>query len=390
MTPHGAGDAGGTDNTDDFDGGLFDPAHNPAAASSDPEAVAERAFGSENRALLLRRYFEVEAPEAVGPEAAWRHVYRLLMWIDRTIGIAHCYESDKCQPGRPWYGRSLYFHDWLSRELAVPPAELSRHIDWLFTTAVTDLTRTAAAREDARLNKAREQRAPFNGRDMPLPGEDPELEDIIETAARRELGVEAPQSYVRSLSSTIQAYMRNENKRKNLVGEGFEDTLASILRLWEPVASSHDVLVRRPLHALPGFHPPRGTDKTKNVDLALVRHRDGRRILVSCKWSIRSDREEQFATDFDAYARLESAGESFDYVLVTNEFDPARLAAACDNRLQNSSIFTHVVHVNPAGVAAAYGAPTGRSGLARGAQRAMSHMASGRLRSLDDWLSSLV
>jgi len=43
-------------------------------------------------------------------------------------------------------------------------------------------------------------------------------------------------------------------------------------------------------------------------------------------------REEQFGVDFEAYARLEEAGQNFEYVLVTNEFDAARLSAACERR----------------------------------------------------------
>ena len=52
------------------------------------------------------------------------------------------------------------------------------------------------------------------------------------------------------------------------------------------------------------------------------------RILVTAKWSVRADREEQFMSDFQAYERLESAGRDFGYVLITNEFDAARLRAA--------------------------------------------------------------
>jgi hypothetical protein len=54
------------------------------------------------------------------------------------------------------------------------------------------------------------------------------------------------------------------------------------------------------------------------------------RTLVTAKWSVRADREEQFMSDFQAYERLESAGRDFGYVLITNEFDAARLRAACE------------------------------------------------------------
>jgi hypothetical protein len=39
-------------------------------------------------------------------------------------------------------------------------------------------------------------------------------------------------------------------------------------------------------------------------------------------------------SDFQTYERLESMGEDFAYVLVTNEFDAARLRAACERRRQ--------------------------------------------------------
>ncbi|WP_173923333.1 hypothetical protein [Agromyces sp. Marseille-P2726] len=352
--------------------------------------ASERAFGAENRARLLAIYFDDIAIEPVTAASAWQHVYRLLMWVDRTIGLAHCYESDKCQPGRPWYARSLQFHRWLSAELGTTPAKLSEGVDWLFTSAVQDLTRARESQSALLAQKANAQRAPFAHDDMPLPGEDPELENMIEHAVLDDLGMTAPAGFAKNLSMKVQTYLASENKRKNLVGEGFEDTLAEVLFRIPSLNRAYDILLRPALHELPGFNPPRGGDKTKRVDLALVRRSDGRRTLVSCKWSIRSDREEQFATDFEAYAHLESSGEDFAYVLVTNEFDPARLAAACENRRQNAEMFTEVVHVNPAGPLAAYsvGLSQGRTD-SRGIARARAHISSGRLVGLADWISSL-
>src|SRR5689334_20668625 len=105
---------------------------------TEPSAeVVNRAFGEDNRARLLRTYLST-APRVPASEA-WRHIYRLLLWINRTIGLAHCYESDKCQPGRPWYQRSLAFHGWVAEQLNSTPAGLSADIDWLFSHASTDL-----------------------------------------------------------------------------------------------------------------------------------------------------------------------------------------------------------------------------------------------------------
>ena len=142
------------------------------------------------------------------------------------------------------------------------------------------------------------------------------------------------------------------------------------------------------LHDLPGFYTPRGGEKPRQVDLALIRPPEDYRTLITCKWSVRSDREEQFATDFEAYSRLESAGQAFDYAFLTNEFDPARLAAACDNRRGPTLLFTSVVHINPDGLQAAYNALGPRRGSGIG--RALEHVGSARLASMETWLQGLI
>jgi len=361
----------------------------PDSPSAPPAAAVDRAFGQENRARLLQDYFAGQPP--VSPADAWEHVYRLLLWVDRTNGLAHCYESDKCQPGRPWYARSLAFHDWVSTALGVPAGDLAEHVDVLFRRAAADLAAAAAARRAERSAAAAGQRAPYAGRGLPEPGEDPELEAIITGELAPYLTGPPPPEALRRLTEQIQAHVGQENKRKNLVGEGFEDTVAALLQRIPAVADTHDVRVRPLLHGLPGFRPPRTGSKPRQVDLALVHRATGRRTLVSCKWSVRSDREEQFASDFRDYAELEDVGEDFGYVLVTNEFDPARLAAACDMRRQNAPLFTDVVHVNPDGPRAAYAAPgrTSRRTDTGGVSRALAHIDSGRLASFDDWAGGL-
>lgn len=343
---------------------------------SGTEAMA-RAFGAQSRARLLARY--LSSVEIESPAIAWQHVYRLLLWIDRTTALAHCYESDKAQPGRPWYARSLAFHDWVSTSLGVHPAELGAHIDWLFREATGELAQKPL---DYRTAIYREQRAPYEGRGFPQPGEDAGLIRIVREDLGQWLVGEPPRETLQQLTRRIFAHVTQDNKRKNLVGEGFEDVVATIVTSFRP-RGEIDIRKRVLLHELPGFHSPPPTEKPKKVDLAIVSKR--RRTLVSVKWSVRADREEQFQSDFEAYARLESAGQDFAYVLVTNEFDAARLKAACERRRQNSPLFTHVVHINPEGVLAAYG---GESGGSTGAVRA--HVAIGRLMSLGDWLQQLV
>ena len=94
-------------------------------------------------------------------------------------------------------------------------------------------------------------------------------------------------------------------------------------------------------------------------------------------------REEAWRT-FQAYERLESAGRDFGYVLITNEFDAARLRAACERRRQNAPLFSQVVNISPAAVEVVY-----REGGAEGATAVRQHIASGRLMSFQAWLESI-
>ena len=352
------------------------PAEQGGRAPEPTQETVSRAFGADNRARLLARYFTHAGEIATGN--AWQHVYRLLLWIDRTTALAHCYESDKAQPGRPWYARSLAFHSWVSDALNVAPANLGEHVDWLFREAVKDLATKALT---GRTTAYASQRASYEGRGFPEPGEDPELVAIIKDVLGKRMPEEPSAEEYRNLTRRITVYMTQENKRRNLVGEGFEDVLSAVVRRL-PFSSGFEIRNRSLLHDLPGFHAPSPNEKPKRVDFALISGNE--RILVSAKWSIRADREEQFHSDFETYARLESAGRDFAYTLITNEFDAARLKAACERRRQNAPLFTHVVHINPAGVLAAYGNPErGSSNVIR------SHVDNGRLMSLQSWLELL-
>lgn len=343
-------------------------------------AEIQRAFGSESRRQMLAEYFRKAGK--VTPANAWKHVYRLLLWIDRTTGLAHCYESDKAQPGRPWYARSLAFHDWISKSLGAPPGDLGAEVDWLFTRGTERLAAVIARQQAERTGRAAEQRAPYDGHGFPEPGEDPALESLVREELAPWLPSPPPPAAMRKLTQRIRTYLAQENKRKNLVGEGFEDVLGSLIERL-PGAAKLRVSGRPVLHSLPGFRPPPGNEKPRKVDLAVIGP-GKRRVLVSAKWSVRADREEQFGVDFEAYARLEDAGRDFDFVLITNEFDAARLNAACERRRQNAALFTSVVHVNPAGPLAAYGEQRRGS-----AEKLAEHVKSGRLMSLERWLSKL-
>ena len=208
-------------------------------------------------------------PAPLRPPNAWQHVYRLLLWVDRTTALAHCYESDKAQPGRTWYARSLAFHDWLSQQFAVAPTNLADEIDWLFRQAVRDL---ATRLINSRSESYERQRMPYSGRAFPEPGEDPELAAIIRETLQGWLNPEPPAQIIAGLTRRIHTHLSQENKRKNLVGEGFEDVIAAIL-LQLNFHQSLEVRTRIALHDLPGFHQPAPNEKIKKVDLGLIQRK---------------------------------------------------------------------------------------------------------------------
>lgn len=343
------------------------------------DAIVNSAFGHKNRLRLLNEYFAVE-PTRTPAMPAWAHVYRLLLWTDQTTGLAHCYESDKAQPGKPWYARSLAFHDWISNALGTPPAKITEQIDWMFQKAASELAAEVVRKAKALSELAARQRAPFEGKGLPSPGEDPELVAIVKQVLGEHIVKEPSPEKWRELVQRIRQYLTLDNKRKNLLGNGFEDVLGTLV---ERSCPSVKVYRRRPLPELPGFNPTPKDKKPIEVDLAIIRPK--MRTLVTAKWSVRADREKQFVVDYTEYIKANSEGKAFDYVFVTNEFDPARLMRACDNLASgNSQMFTHVVHISTDALRATYGSVKEES-----MRKVLGFIDTGRLISLDNWLQTL-
>jgi hypothetical protein len=190
---------------------------NTEKKSESPTIAA--AFGAKNRNRLIDAYFADHAP--LTRETAWTHVYRLLLWIDQTTGLAHCYESDKCQPGKNWYGRSLAFHDWISSSLGAPPSSLGDDIDWMFRKATFDLAAEVLRKASRQAALATKQRKPYEERGFPRPGEDSELVSIVTEVLHGHLSSEPTTEEWQVLVQRVRQYITLENKRRNLVGEVF-------------------------------------------------------------------------------------------------------------------------------------------------------------------------
>jgi hypothetical protein len=297
-------------------------------------------FSQSNRVRLIDEYF---GDLKVDPATAWQDVYRLLMWVDTRTGVAHCYESDKSQPGKPWYPRSLVFHDWVSDQLGVAPVDLKDHVDYMFRRVIGAVTQAEA---DVMVQQAlRIQRELFPAeRSMPAPGDDPRLQAIVEPLMARDPAKRPSPAAVTDALRKIYVHMRSENKRANLLGRGFEDVIDGVLSRLPVSPEAHDT--QTPLEKIPGFRKARAGDKTEKVDLWVG---DGgtRRVLVSAKWSIRADREKQLATDFATYVQANELRDPFEHVWITNEFDPARLVSNATNTAMNRHLFDAVVHICP-------------------------------------------
>lgn len=348
------------------------------AVGSIKDAVVKAPFGAANRQHLIKQ------AGLAGTSAPWLAVYRLLLWTDKTTGLAHCYESDKCQPGKPWYQRSLRFHDWLSQRMGVAPGAVADQLDLLFRRTADDYARWSVQQYQQLLRRATVQRTPFEGRGFPEPGEDPAIIDIIRDVLGSKLIAEPSEPEWRSLTRRIRELISVENKRKNLLGEGFEDVLAAVVQGAIGAESMH-VTQRCVLQGIAGFGALRAGDKQNKVDLALVRASDQQRTLVTAKWSIRADREKQFAAEFSSYVTARSDLRPFDYVLLTNEFDPARLERACEAPTSNAYMFSHVVHISTDALRAVYG-----DGSEATMAKVLRFIDNGRLISLDDWVKTLV
>ncbi|MGC5322405.1 hypothetical protein ACPXB5_27155 [Micromonospora arida] len=337
-------------------------------------------LGHANRMRLVEQFLSSRYP--VTPEGAWRNIYRLLLWIDPSSGLASCYESDKCQPGRPWYAKSLAFHMWLARELGVPPRDLGSEIDVLFSWTMP----YAMSKQDPSRTTSGPQGRSNRFEAAPFPGEDTRLIDFVSRELEPWLRSSLPEGHLRALTASIRLRINYERKRSVLLGEGFQDVLGAILRGIPKIRQSYDVRIRSLPHDLPGFVPEKQPRGERVVDLALVGKPNGNPTIVACAWSLRADREIRFLDDLTALSSLQAGGQPLNYVLLTNEFDPSRLAAVCERTFEGRPLFHAVIHINPSALLAAYGHPSQPRGSTA---RAKAYITDGRIRSLEAWLNEL-
>lgn len=315
---------------------------------------------------VLAEYF-AQAGE-VTAENAWEHVYHCLLWMNQGAGLAHIYDSNHMQQGGNFYSRAIRFTDELCRLFGLKRAQLPDAIDYLFKGCVAEWKLSRGASET-----------------------DPEIESELIAAIENLLHAEGiPHERARRAARRIESLSRDfftiGNKRKNALGEGFEDVLYLLLINVAKLPSER-IALRKPVSELPGFRraPARrpGARRTRepHPDIALLEG-NVTHVIASAKWSMRQDRETQFQSEYTAYQMNKVQPTELRFALITNEFDVARLnnVARAIPGGAGGYIFHQIYHINPALLVHTHGDRIGT----------VQHwMGAGKILSLADFLNDM-
>jgi len=274
--------------------------------------VGDTPFGQKTRMRVLEDYFSTagEVTEA----NAWEHVYRCLLWMNLGAGLAHIYDSNHMQPGGVFHSRAVRFTELLCDHWKISRNKLGGQIDHLFKGCVAEWKRRHS-----------------EGADAPL-DEETESELILATKSILQgegLSEQRAAVVARKVEGLSREFFTIGNKRKNALGEGFEDLLCILLQRVSHV-SDEKLRLRVPVSKMPGFRkaaPRRKGDKRSrepHPDIAVVEG-DITHVIATAKWSMRQDRETQFQSEYSSFQMNKVQSTELTYALITNEFDLARL-----------------------------------------------------------------
>lgn len=313
----------------------------------------ESPFGRSTRLRILQEYFAQAG--TVSAQNAWEHAYRLLLWLDERTGLAHIYDSNHMQPGGNFYARAVRFTEALCRAWNVERRDLGKHIDILFKGCVKELMDQEAGATEPEASAIAKQAEQEDAEESGLELDDTELVDIIMSLLDEAgFGRTTQTAHVaREIEQRAKVFFALGNKRKNALGEGFEDLLEYLLTRVANVPTAR-IRVRTSISELPGFKrasPVSGrsgkTERLPKPDIAIVNDHITYAIITA-KWSMRQDRETQFAHEYDAYMKNKVQSTDLQFFLLTNEYDVARLNNVA--RAQPGAggyLFHTIFHLNP-------------------------------------------
>ncbi len=317
-------------------------------------------FGQQSRVQILKQHLSEGSP--ITAENAWQFIYQELLWIDGSTGLAHLYESDKAQPGRPWYNRTVVFTDMLCERFgSITKEDLKDKIDRLFRAVmqkvIDEETKTPDEVELVKLVASQEslleypqeliEAAVESTQETPLESYVPDAELVERFAVYivDELHTQrsVAEQHAHHLVNQARHYFTIERKRQNVLGEGFEDLL-ELLMLRVSRVPKEFISIRKRANKLPGFERNTTRERIEAPDLALVRN-NRTEILGSVKWSLRHDRQKQLSDELDCYVDLLSQDTFPRYILVTNEYDPGRLVNT-DGLNRRGQRIDRIYHIN--------------------------------------------
>jgi hypothetical protein len=287
-------------------------------------------FGKATRKKALEKYFATAGE--VTALNAWTHLYRLLLSVDRRTQLAHVYDSNHMQPGGNWHGRAVRFTELLCQVWGVAQSNLPDLVDVMFRACVDEYLAQQPPWVAATVKQTIQQVVDGAGGFGEVAEEVSEfLLDVTELLVTQ-LGLSrSPEllAVVAEIERKAEHYFTIEKKRQNVRGEGLEDTLEWLLL--HAGVPPEQLVVRTEATGLPGFKKALATerktkDKVPKPDLAIISPDKKLTLwILTVKWSLRQDRLDIFGQEFAYYRehRLQSAG--FDFVLITNEMDLARL-----------------------------------------------------------------
>jgi hypothetical protein len=258
---------------------------------------------------VLEDYFSHAG--VVNANNAWEHVYRCLLWMNLGAGLAHIYDSNHMQAGGVFHDRAVRFTDLLCQRWNITRGDLPARIDYLFKGCVAELRRKGAPEQIDRETESELTAA------------------IAELLKNGGFASERAGALSRQIERLSHDFFTIGNKRKNALGEGFEDLLFLLLQRVSDVPVEA-VKLRTPVSEMPGFRraPARQKgvrkDREPHPDIAIVEG-SVTHVIATAKWSMRQDRETQFQSEYSAFQMNKVQPTELSYILITNEFDIARL-----------------------------------------------------------------
>lgn len=128
-------------------------------------------------------------------------------------------------------------------------------------------------------------------------------------------------------------------QRQNPLGIAFPVLICHVLRTFGNSAVSYDLEIPA-RDVFPGITVP-GRSPNPRIDI-VVRNKGRIRAILSCKWSLRHDRLNDISNECPTYKQTASwTRTQLDYLVVTNEFDPARLDKILGDRCVDALVHVH-------------------------------------------------